>query len=97
MKTLSEALEVARKSLELRKTDLQQLLEEFEELKEANAKAEADRIRETDLEREKTSENTTWTWRKQTGSEESSKDRSELEKTGIRKGGRTQKNNNSSV
>ena len=48
-----ESTEVARKSLELWKTDMQQQLEELEELKEADAKAEADKIREKDLEQGK--------------------------------------------
>ena len=41
----------------------QQHLEELKELKEANAKSEADKIREKDLEQGKTSEKTTRTWR----------------------------------
>ena len=39
-------------------------MEELKELKEANAKSEADKIRENDLEQGKTSEKTTRTWRK---------------------------------
>ena len=41
------------KSLELRKTDVKQQPEELEDLKEADAKAEADKIREKDVEQRK--------------------------------------------
>ena len=61
---MKKKLEVARTSLEVRKTEMQQQLEELKELKEANAKEEADKIREKDLEQGKTSEKTTRTWRK---------------------------------
>ena len=46
IKTLKGELEVARKSLERRKTDVQRQLEELKEFKEATAKAEADKIKE---------------------------------------------------
>ena len=49
-KTLEEELEVARKSLELRPTDMERQVGELKELKEANTKTEADKIRGKDLE-----------------------------------------------
>ena len=52
-KDQEEELEVVRKSLELRKRDMQEQLEELKELTEANAKAEAVKIKDNDLEQGK--------------------------------------------
>ena len=71
---MKKKLEVARTSLEVRKTEIQQQLEELKELKEAKAKAEDDKVREKDLERRKTlGEDDTDV--EEAGSEESLKDR----------------------